>query len=170
MIVMRIKLIRNSIVFTLVLFLTACGYHMRGAIDIPEQLKNVYMQGASGNLHSEMQSALKLAGGQLVSSPEQAGMVIKILRDEMRRREASIDESGYANEFELNYSLVYKLSDAEGKVLIEQREVEINRDYFNEQIDVLAKNNEEIVIRNEMYRQAVKTIFAQARAVLKKKY
>jgi LPS-assembly lipoprotein len=167
---MRIKLIRNSIVFTLVLFLTACGYHMRGAIDIPEQLKSVYLQGASGNLHSEMKSALRLAGGQLVSLAEQAGLVIKILRDEMRRREASIDESGYANEFELNYSLVFKLSDAEGKVLIEQREVEITRYYFNDQIDVLAKNNEEIVIRNEIYRQAVKTIFAQARAVLKKKY
>ena len=128
------------------------------------------MQGASGNLHSEMKSALRLAGGQLVSLAEQAGLVIKILRDEMRRREASIDESGYANEFELNYSLVFKLSDAEGKVLIEQREVEITRYYFNDQIDVLAKNNEEIVIRNEIYRQAVKTIFAQARAVLKKKY
>lgn len=126
------------------------------------------MKGGSSSLHNEMKSSLKSSDGQLVSSPEQAGMVIKVLRDEMRRRVLSLSSTGKANEFELNYSLRYILLDAEGKILMDQQELEIYRDYFNNQEQVLAKNNEENVIRKEMYQQAVRMIFARARAVLKK--
>jgi LPS-assembly lipoprotein len=44
--------------------------------------------------------------------------------------------------------------------------VEIKRDYFNNQLAIIAKDNEETVIRNEMYQQAVRTVVNRARVAL----
>ncbi len=165
---MRTQFFRNSLLLSCMLVLSACGYHLRGFVKIPEQLQKVYLQGASGSLHNEMKMSLKFSDGELVETPEQAGIVIKILRDDMRRRVQSLSSTGKANEFELNYSLRYLLLDRNGKEIAETQELTINRSYFNDQQAILSKNNEENVIRKEMYRQAVRTIFARARAVLQK--
>lgn len=164
---MGYKSIIHSLIVTLMLSLTACGYHLRGAIDIPEQMKLVYLDGASGMLAKEFKSSMRASGGELVSSASQAGVVIRVLKDDLRRRVLSLSNIGKANEFELNYIVRFMLLDAQGKVLMEEQEMEINRDYFNDQQDILAKNNEEAVIREEIYRQAVRTIVGRAQAVLK---
>lgn len=152
---------------TLLLLLQACGYHLRGVVDIPPEMKKVYVEGAGSALHKELRAALKASDGQLVASPEAAGIVIRVLRDDMRRRVLSLDQQGKATEFELNYSIDFLLLDSTGKILQEQQQVEINRDFFNDQVDILAKNNEEQIIRDEMYRQAVRTIVTRASAILK---
>ncbi|WP_031434892.1 LPS-assembly lipoprotein LptE [Methylomarinum vadi] len=149
------------------LSLTACGYHLRGAVDIPEEMKSVYVEGAGSQLQREMKQSLRYSDGRLVSSPSQAGMVIKVLKDDMRRRVLALDSQGKAIEFELTYTVNYSLLDPQGKVLLKQQDLEIDREYFNSQQDILAKNNEEAVIRDEMYRQAVRSIISRARAILK---
>lgn len=164
---MAFKSIFQTMAFTLLLSLTACGYHLRGAIDIPEQMKSVYLEGASSMLIKEFKSSLKSSGGELVASPPEASLVIRILKDDLRRRVLSLDNIGKANEFELNYLVRFMLLDGEGNILMEEQEMEINRDFFNDQVDILAKNNEETVIREEIYRQAVRTIVRRAQAVLK---
>lgn len=164
---MAFKSIFQPMAITLLLSLTACGYHLRGAIDIPEQMKSVYLEGASSMLVKEFKSSLKSSGGELVASPPEASLVIRILKDDLRRRVLSLDNIGKANEFELNYLVRFMLLDGEGNILMEEQEMEINRDFFNDQVDILAKNNEETVIREEIYRQAVRTIVRRAQAVLK---
>lgn len=149
------------------LSLTACGYHLRGAVDIPEEMKSVYVEGAGSQLQREMKQSLRYSDGRLVGAPSQAGMVIKVLKDDMRRRVLALDSQGKAIEFELTYTVNYSLLDPQGKVLLKQQDLEIDREYFNSQQDILAKNNEEAVIRDEMYRQAVRSIISRARAILK---
>lgn len=149
------------------LFLTACGYHLRGAVDIPEEMRSVYVEGASSSLERQLKQSLRYSDGRLVAAPAQAGMIIKVINDDMSRRVLTLDSQGKAIEFELNYTVSYVLLDSQGRTLSTQQDLEINRDYFNSQQDILAKNNEEIVIRNEIYRQAVQTIVSRARAFLK---
>ncbi|WP_305906614.1 LPS assembly lipoprotein LptE [Methylomarinum sp. Ch1-1] len=161
------QLIRHAAFFAVMLLSTACGYHLRGALDIPEEMKNIYIEGASASLRDEINLSLKSADGQLVSSTEEASMVIKVIRDDMRRRVLSLNSAGKATEFELNYTVRFMLLDPTGQILMDQQEVEINRDFFNDQVDILAKSNEEAVIRDEIYRQAVRAIVMRARAVLK---
>jgi LPS-assembly lipoprotein len=68
----------------------------------------------------------------------------------------------------LEYRLNYQITDAKGSVLKELQPIEIRRDYFNDQQLILGKDNEELVIRNEMYQQAVRTMINQVRFGLKK--
>jgi LPS-assembly lipoprotein len=52
--------------------------------------------------------------------------------------------------------------------LSKKQRIEIKRDYYNDQGDVLGKNNEEEIIKKEMYSQVTKSIFHRASIVLKK--
>jgi len=160
--------IKNIFLLTLLLFISACGYHLRGSIDLPEGLKRIYMQGASAQLQKTMKRTLKSSGGELVTSVEQAGIVVQVIKEKMDRRVLSLSSSGRANEYEIIYTLNFNFLDAEGMMLSEKQKIEISKDYFNDQEEVLGKDNEEQVIREEMYRTAVQSIVNRARVVLEK--
>ena len=160
--------IKNTFLLLMLLFISACGYQLRGNIDLPEGLTSIYLQDGSGQLRKEIKRTLRSTEGKLVTSIEDAGIVVKVTRENMRRRVTSTSSTGRANEFELYYQLDFILLDAEGNKLSEKQAVEISRDYFNDQEDILGKNDEEQTIRKEMYRQAVQTIFTRSRVALEK--
>ena len=71
-----------------------------------------------------------------------------------------------ANEFELDYSVEYEILDANNKVLLARESFDTKREYFNNQQAVIAKDNEEMTIRDEMYQQAVRGIVNRTRVAL----
>ncbi|MGR9053122.1 MAG: LPS-assembly lipoprotein LptE, partial [Gammaproteobacteria bacterium] len=155
----------KAAVFVVALASASCGYHLRGAAGLPGNLK-VYAANASGPLREQLAKALMLSSGALVDSADQAGFVLQVVNERMQRRVITLSNTGKANEFELYYSLDFSVRDVGGKVLLDQQNIEISRDYFNDQEAIIAKSNEEDVIRREMYQQAVRAIFDRARARL----
>ncbi|WP_371070119.1 LPS-assembly lipoprotein LptE, partial [Salmonella enterica] len=91
---------------------------------------------------------------------------VKIFDEDSQRRVLSLGSGGTANDFELSYRFDYELVDAKNKVISVRQPIEIKREYYNNQVAVIAKSNEEAVIRNEMYQQAVRTIVNRARVAL----
>jgi len=159
-------LIKKSVILALALLLSACGYHLRGAMELPAGIKNVYLQGGSAQLQEQFNSAMKISSVPLASSPETAGLIVKIFDEDSQRRVLSLSSSGTANDFELGYRFDYELVDSKNKVLMPRQPVEIKREYYNNQLAIIAKDNEEAVIRNEMYQQAVRSIVNGARLAL----
>lgn len=159
-------LTKKAIILGLALLLSACGYHLRGAFELPASMKNVYVEGGSGQLREQFKQVMKTSSGQLVSSRNGAGIVIKIFNEDFNRRVLSLSSRGKSNEFELDYRLDYEFANAGDALLMERQSVDIRREYYNDQQFIIAKDNEEAVIRNEMYQQAVHTIVNRARVVL----
>lgn len=160
---------KNTFIFITFLFISACGYHLRTQADLPKGLDKVYLQGASNELNKAMKTRLKSSGVKLVDKVEKAGLIVQIDKEKMDRRVVSLSSTGRANEYELYFLLDFLLFDANGNQRGEKQNVEISRDYFNDQEAVLGKNNEELVIRDEIYNRAVETIITRAVAVLTKK-
>lgn len=159
----------KQILLIIALFgLSACGYHLRGSFDLPEGLKDIYIQGASSQLRTSLKKSLRSADAFLLDQPENADIIIKVVKEKMDRRVISLNESGRSNEYELYYVLDFLLLDAKGKVLSTTQPIEITRDYFNDQEALLGKNNEEQVIRSEIYQQAIKAVLTRSRAALDK--
>ena len=145
------------------LLLSACGYHLRGAMELPAGLKNVYLEGGSAPLREQFNRAMEISSVAVASSPETAGMIVKIFNEDNQRRVLSLSSGGVANNFELNYRFEYEIVDSKNKVLLARQPVEIKREYFNTQQAVIAKDIEETVIVKEMYQQAVRTVISRAR-------
>jgi LPS-assembly lipoprotein len=158
-------------VFVLVLAasISACGYHLRGGFELPKGLENIYLKGGSPKLRDQFNKTLEGSSGRLVKSPEQAGMIINVVDNDIKQRVLSLGQSGRSNEFELTYHLDYELRDANNKVLLAREPLDVRREYFNDQQDIIAKDNEEGTIRNEMYQNAVRTILNRISAMLENK-
>jgi LPS-assembly lipoprotein len=150
-----------------VLLLSACGYHLRGEIELPSELKSIYLEGASPQLREQFKIALESSTVQLVDTRAAAGMIITVSNEDTLKRSLSLGTGGRSNQYGLEYRLNYEITDTKEKVLQKSQPIEIKRDYFNNQVDILAKDNEEVVIRNEMYQQAVRSMINQVRTGLK---
>lgn len=146
--------------------LTACGYHLRGSIALPAELKNMYVFGANGSLYSELQAVVKASDGKLATSPNDAGLVVKILKEDFRRRVLSVGSTGKSSEVELNYYLRFQFFDNQENPIQEEQTIEISRDFFNDQTVILAKQAEETIIMKEIYRQAVRMLMSRAQAAV----
>lgn len=165
------QLFRNSrLVWLLVVLLSGCGYQLRQAVQLPEELKAMYVQGASGALYREIKRVVKSSDGKLVPNSEEAGMVINVLKEDMRRNVLSLSTTGKATEYELYYTLQFELRRPNGNVVVPLQTVEFSRDYFNDQSGdtVLGKASEEKIIREELYRNAVRSVVDRARSALRK--
>lgn len=153
----------NTFVLVVCLSLmTACGYHLRGSIALPTAMKNIYMFGVSGALSQEMKAILRASDGKVAASPNEAGVVIKVLREDMRRRIISVGQTGKSSEMELNYYLKFQFYDNQENPLLDEQTIELSREFFNDQTAYLAKENEERMITKEMYRQAARMVMSRA--------
>ena len=130
----------------------------------------MYVQGASTPLRKEIKRVVKSSDGKLTKTADEAGMIINVLEEDMRRNVLSLNSVGKATEYELYYTLAFELVSAEGEVVLPIQRIEISRDYFNDQSgeNVLGKASEETVIRGEIYKQVVRSVVDRSRSALRK--
>lgn len=159
--------LNTLLLLLLTITLTACGFHARGGESLPAELKNVYLEGGTPALRDQMLLQLRTAHAQLVSR-ENASMVITLFDEQFRRRGVSLSERGKTNEYELIYQVEYELSTPKNVVLLPRQPLEIRRDYYNDQQAILARDNEENVLRAEMTQQVIRTLLNQVRFTLAK--
>lgn len=160
------KQTRKIVLIAILSLLSACGYHMRGSIALPSALKNMYLFGASGALNAETKAVLKASDGKLATSPNDAGIVVKVLKEDFRRRVLSVGATGKSSEMELSYYLRFQFYDNQENTLQDEQTIEISREFFNDQTAILAKENEEVMIQKEIYRQAVRMMMSRAQAAI----
>lgn len=154
-------------VIILALLVNACGYHLRGSGSggLSKELKLVYLDGGSSQFREQFRHVLSSSKGKLSLSAQEAGIIVKIIDENLNRRILSLSSRGRSNEVELDYHVTYDLNKS-NKVLLSGQPIQIRRQYFNDQDDIMAKDNEEKVIRNEIYQQAIQNILNRAQSTL----
>jgi LPS-assembly lipoprotein len=157
---------RIALMMVLTFFMGGCGYHLRGSIDLPEALKHMYLFGASSSLHAEMVGMLRTSKSKMAASPNEAGIVIKIMKEDITNRTLSIGSTGKSNEVELNYYLRFQFFDKHENPMMDEQTIELTREYFNDQTSILAKDNEALLITKEIYKQAARMLFARAQIAI----
>ena len=159
-------LIKKIFILMTIVYLTACGFHLRGPLEMPSGLKSVYLEGGSEMFRDQFKRVMETSSVQVTNSPANAGLIVHILNEDNKRRILSLSSGGAANEFELDYSVEYEVLDANNKVLLARESFDTKREYFNNQQAIIAKDNEEMTIRDEMYQQAVRGIVNRTRVAL----
>lgn len=159
------KLVTIVLILSLGL-ISGCGYHLRGSIALPEQLKSMYLFGSSSHLKLEIEQILLSSKGKFASSPNEAGIVIKVMKEDMRNRVLSIGSSGKSSEIEINYYLRFQIYDQKETPMMDEQTIEVSREYYNDQTAVLAKEGEEKLIRKEMYQQVARMLIARAQIAI----
>lgn len=150
-------MLKNILVLLLIPFIYACGYQLRGNVNLSENLKYIYLQGASDKLRNIF-SSQSYAGATLAKNKQEAKIVVQIIKEKTHNNVLSLGISGRANEYKINYTIDFIVLETTKNKTTSKQTIKISQDYFNNQEDVLGKFNEEIIIKDELIRQAVEGI------------
>ncbi len=138
--------------------LSACGFRLRGASNLPATIKYAVVDGVAQ--YSEVGLAIKqqleVSGAKVVSAADVDTVHFIVLKNKFTRRVLSVGASGTANEYELAYSFSMRVQNSKGKLLVAERAINLNRNYIYDASQALAKSDEELTIKSQMISLAVR--------------
>ena len=146
----------------LFLFLAGCGFQLRGVATVPIEMTRTYID--TGDRHSlfyrRIRSGFRNAGIQIVDSPKDASAIFFITSDQTGQRVLSVSARNVPTEFEVYYSIGYRLSAGE-TVLLPPRTQTLIRDYTWDETLVLGKEKEEQLLRDAIVDDLIRIILIQ---------
>ncbi len=161
---MFLKRMQNNLLFVMLLILSACGFQLRGQLDLPDSMKYVYIDGdASVVFTRHLRQALERTGAQLVENIDAATAVLAIQHEQQQRNVISVSEAARVREYESFYSLGFSLRETSGKQILEPQILELRRDFSFLESEVLAKEREEARLVRDMQSEAVQVILRKIR-------
>jgi len=148
------------------LLLAGCGFHLRGAVEIPQELTPLYIQ-SGGLIGDAIEARLQGSDVKLTDEPAQAGMVLRIPRQRRRSRVVAVDRRGKALAYVLAYEFSFDAVDARGQTLVSRQDVVLDRTFDdNPNVSVLGKQLESDIIYQDMADDAADQVLLRLRAAL----
>jgi LPS-assembly lipoprotein len=158
-------------VLLLALLLTGCGFKLRGQSDLPPVLAKTYIktnQPAGAPPSTLAQTLARLLASnraQILTSPEQATAIIEILKEESKTRTLAANRSGNVREYTLTYSVEYRVTRANGTVLLAHDQITSSRDLIYSETAVLGKQEGENLALRELENDAARTLLRRLEAL-----
>jgi len=145
---------RYLLIFTLLLSLTACGFHLRGSVQLPPELAEMALRDASPatDILPELRRALK---NEKIRLSETAPLALQLKTEQYGKRVLSVDSSGRAQEYGLSYTVRFSMQSDDGTVWLTEQTVAESRDLRFDANAVLGTASEEALLKREMRRDAV---------------
>jgi LPS-assembly lipoprotein len=155
--------------FLSAVLVTACGWHLRGDFDFPLNLQPLAIEGASVQygLEQALRERFELNGIRVTHEPSAAVAILVISDEQLSTQILSIGADGKAKEFQLTYETRIMLKDVDAKVLVKPQLIRLRQDYSFDEFQVLGKEAEKRLLRQEMVSEASLSIVNKLNASLK---
>ena len=146
--------------------LTACGYSMRGSLNLPPSLNQISVYASTySQLVNAINDSLINANVKVTNSNDKNLYRIVVLSEKFDRRQLSMSISGRVNEYELIYGIRYEINLPNEKNLTDT--ITLYRDYSFDENNVMGNSDRENYIKKEMISTAATLIFNKLKAVAK---
>ena len=152
----------------LVSLIQACGFELRGALDLSQDISPIYLQ--QNNLFElgrEIKALLNANKLQIAENEQQAKVQLALLREGKSRRVLSVDSNGRGREYLLNYTVNFsiKIKQTTGiKQQGRQDTISVRRSLLYEPEAVLAVDNESEILYEDMQRDVARLILLKLQA------
>jgi LPS-assembly lipoprotein len=145
------KSLRRLLGLGAMVLLGACGFHLQGHHALPTPLRVSYVLAADrqSDFVQDLRKELLTSGVQLTTDSKDATAVVRILTDSFQRRVLSVSVTDQPAEYEITYTVRFSVSFGDKEVLPPQ-EVAAVRDYTFDETILLAKQNEEAILREAL--------------------
>lgn len=133
--------------------LAGCGFHLQGALSLPEGVRSVHFA-AKDELSPfavELRRALERSGAIVAGSASDADAVIRVLQERTGRRVLSVSARNTPQEYEIFYMVEFAI-DRAGKEALAPQRLDLTRYFSFDESLLLAKDREEAVLREAMAR------------------
>lgn len=148
---------KSFILLVLTIFLSACGFHLRGLIDVPEWLNNVSIISKDGNneLISNLKSQLEGYKIRVNPDPALAKYWLIINSSNLQQQIISIGASTNPRQYQLILTIEFMLQTSKGQIIQAPRRISVSRQLTVNNDRILGSNEEETVLISEMKKEAV---------------
>lgn len=155
-----------AVLLCMLSLLSACGFHLRGAYQLPEVMGTTYVSAPNENseLLRSLKRTLKANDIQLVDSQQQAGATLRLFDERQSRRVISVDARGRAREYALSYQISFQLLVADSDWSMQPQTLKLERDFLFDTEDVLGKGREQATLIDDMQQDMVRLIMLRLQA------
>ena len=139
------------------MLLAGCGFRLRGTADVPFQ--TLYVPNADSGIALDLKRNVQ-AGTQakVVDDPQKAEAVLAFSNENREKNILSLTGTGRVREFQLKYSVGFRVHDGKGGEFIPQTTIALTRDITFSDTEVLAKEAEEQLLFRDMQSDMVQQI------------
>lgn len=156
----------SGMAVVLLLVVSGCGFHLRGALDIPSEYTPVFIQ-SGGAVGTAMEDRLQGSGLGTTDSPGQAGLIVRLLGQQRSSRVVAVDRNGKALAYELTYAVTFDALGGQGQVLLSPQSLSAVRTFDdNPDVAVLGKQLESEIIYQDMVADVADRVLLRLRAAL----
>lgn len=165
--VLRIAILK-AVFVVLLAGLTGCGFQLRGQLALPPVLERTYLQVAAGDrstLYQHLKAGLQVNGVSLVTDRNSATAVVEVGGESVSKQTLVKSSSGSALEYELFYSVDFRVTGADGKALISRQDVRLSRDLLYDNATVIGRDTGETRATEDMRKDAAQAILRRIAAL-----
>lgn len=154
-------------VLVLALALAGCGFHLRNALVIPDDLGPIHVR--SADRYSPLADALTISmervGARIAPEGAADAAVLDLLSERWGDTPIAIDELGRAQEYALRYAVVFELRKPDGTTPLPRQAIELSRDYISNPVNAIGTEGEREILIREMRREMAASILRRLGAI-----
>jgi LPS-assembly lipoprotein len=161
---------RHVVLFAATGVLSACGFHMRGEVQLPPGMQRVHVQSADSfsPLARDLEAALARSGAKVENAAGDGIAEISIPVITLAPAVRSVSASAYVNEFSMVYHVEMQITDANGKTLMPREVTEHSREFTFDQSQAIGTSAEQDEIKKEMERDMVQALLRKIEAAARR--
>lgn len=150
------------------LLLSACGFQLRGALTVPPDIGEVLVVGKDrySALANSIALALENAGVPATAEgPAEGKSTLNIVFERWGSTPISVDAQGRAQEYTLQYGVIFDLRRPDGTVVVPEQAIELSRDYISVPTRSEGTESEREILAKELRREMTATVLRRIDAV-----
>lgn len=162
------RVVLTSFMGLMLMLLAGCGFQLRGEASVPDELKTLYIQGVNTQQNSlgvQLKRDLKRNGIKVLEDYKEGAAIFTVLENRYQRHVLSVGSGAKVREYELEAWVVYQVTDENGELIGEKQRVEARRDYQFDETQILAMDEQERVLREDLNKQIVQSILRRLSAL-----
>jgi LPS-assembly lipoprotein len=146
---------------TLPLFLSGCGFQLRGAAPLP--FKSVFVAAQAANFQrnataDRLRKLLAIAGVKVTNAPSEAEVILKLGAEKRIQTILALNSAGQVSEYRLELTLTYQVTTPGGKERLPETQIKFIRDMTYDDSQYSAKSTEADFLYQAMDEDAAQQI------------
>ena len=149
--------------------LIGCGFHLRGTLIIPKELKTIRIMPNTPNedLQRKLRTNLKKNGVKIVSAETKKVTTLTLSKPVFSEEVIAIGANNQPQRIRLIINFNYHLHDKTGELIKGPITITSFRDFSIDPLNLLSSNSERNIIKNELYTSALSKLMRSVTKVIK---
>jgi LPS-assembly lipoprotein len=151
-----------------VLALAACGFHLRGSAAMPQGMERVHLTvGGGGDFQRKLARALLASNVTLEDKAGPGIAELHVPAQNVTVQSLTINGAAQVTEFAVRLHVVFTASNADGKVLVPEQAIDMQREYSYDASQPVGTQSQIEQIQDSLIDDAVQAMLFRLQAVAK---